>query len=196
MLQLLAGAALVGVAMYIYDGLQQRSSSERNRWYAKREEVQRSIEWHREQISQHLKYAQHSYDFQVLMDMRFSCIKVADEAYKLLQDAKVSLDAIGQSIVETKTQRDLLIANKKIAKSKTERDEIQTEIDSLQQLRAVLFSNKDEIKKERDEFSSRVKELNVKTHDLNIAIRDRTGSKGREWYQRLEARKAQNNWFF
>jgi uncharacterized coiled-coil DUF342 family protein len=206
MLQLFAGAALFGVAMYIYDSLQQRSSSERNRWYAKREEVQRSIEWHREQITQHLEQAKQSYDFHVLVNMHFSGVKVADEAYKLLKDARVSLDAIGTALVETKTQRDLLFAKRKDTKSKEDRDEISKEIDSLQQLRKSLFENKDEIKRERDELSEKVKKLNSEVHDLKNAINERTGSKGREWYQRLEARKAQkrhssnnsglNDWYF
>jgi FtsZ-binding cell division protein ZapB len=190
-LHILAGMALVGAAVWIYDELQGCSSRERTRWYAKREQVQRSIEWHREQITQHLGNAQQSYNFQVLVDMHFSCVKVADEAYKLLQDARISLDKMGEALIKTREQRDLLFAQKKAARSKAERDELEQEIASLQQLREQLFKDKNEIKKQRDEFFNRVKELNGKTHDLKTAINERTGFKGREWYQRLEARKVQ-----
>ncbi len=191
MLPVIAGVALIGAGVWIYNELQEQSSRERERWRSKRDEVQRSIEWHEEQIENHLDDARDSYDFKVLIDMHHSCVKVADQAYLLLKDARTSLDKIGEAIVKTKEQRGLLFSAKKEAKSKTERTELQEEIDSIQELRSKLFDDKDEIKKQRDEFQSKVKDLNHKTHMLKISIKERTGSRGIDWYERLEARKAQ-----
>lgn len=193
MLPVIGGLLLIGAGAWIYNELQEQSSNERERWRSKRDEVQRSIEWHEEQIENHLDEARHSYDFKVLIDMHFSCVKVADQAYSLLKDARTSLDKIGEAIVKTKEQRELLFTQKKDAKSKTERTDIQNEITSIQELRKKLFDDKDEIKKQRDEFQFRVKELNSKTHTLKINIKDRTGSRGVEWYQRLEERKARRS---
>ncbi|MAY13739.1 MAG: hypothetical protein CMI06_00205 [Oceanospirillaceae bacterium] len=191
MLPVIGGILLVGAGVWIYNELQDQSSAERERWRSKRDEVQRSIEWHEEQIENHLDDARNSYDFKVLIDMHYSCVKVADQAYSLLKDARTSLDKIGEAIVKTKEQRDLLFSRIKEAKSKAERTEIQEEITSIQELRSKLFEDKDEIKNQRDEFQYRVKELNSKTHMLKISIKERTGSRGIDWYERLEARKAQ-----
>lgn len=191
MFPIVAGIALFGASVWIFNELQEQSSRERERWLSKREEVQRSIEWHEDQIDNHLDDASNSYDFKVLIDMHYSCVKVADQAYLLLKDARTSLDKIGEAIVKTKEQRELLFASKKKAKSKTERTELQEEADSIQVLRGKLFDDKDDIKRQRDAFQSKVKDLNHKTHMLKIAIKERTGSRGTEWYERLEARKAQ-----
>ncbi len=193
MLPLIAGLALIGAGVWIYNELQDQAGAERERWRSKREEVQRSIEWHEAQIRDHLSRARESYDFKVLVDMHFSCMKVADQAYSLLKDAITSLEKIGEAIAKTKEQRDLLFDKKKASNNKEDRDEIQQEISSIQDLRSKLFADKVEIKKQRDEFLSKVKDLNSKTHDLKISIRDRTGSKGQEWYARLEMRKALRN---
>lgn len=190
MLPVIGALALVGAGVWIYNELQEQSSAERERWRTKRDEVQRSIEWHEEQIEIHLDEARQSYDFKVLIDMHFSCVKVSDQAYILLKDARVSLNKIGEAIVKTKEQRELLFNKKKEAKSKIERTEIQNEISSIQELRKKLFGDKDEIKMQRDKFQSHVKNLNSKTHALKMSIKDRTGSQGLEWYERLEERKA------
>lgn len=190
MLPVIGALALVGAGVWIYNELQEQSSEERERWRTKRDEVQRSIEWHEEQIESHLDEARQSYDFKVLIDMHFSCVKVADQAYTLLKDARTSLNKIGEAIVKTKEQRELLFNKKKEAKSKTERTEIENELSSIQELRKKLFDDKDEIKLQRDEFQSRVKDLNSKTHTLKMSIKDRTGNRGAEWYERLEERKA------
>lgn len=186
MLPVLAG---VGAGIWIYNELQEQSAAERERWRSKREEVERSIEWHEEQIENHLDEARQSYDFKVLIDMHYSCVKVADQAYSLLKDARISLDKIGEAIVKTKEQRDILFKRKKETISLSEKNEIQEEINSIQQLRTSLFYDKDEIKKQRDTFQDRVKDLNRKTHTLKISIKERTGTRGIEWFERLEARK-------
>jgi small-conductance mechanosensitive channel len=193
MLPVIAGLALVGAGIWIYNELQEQAGAERERWRSKRAEVQRSIEWHEAQIREHLSQARASYDFKVLIDMHYSCMKVADQAYSLLKDARTSLDKIGEAITKTKEQRNLLFEKKKASQSQPEKNEIQQEITSILELRSKLFEDKDEIKKQRDEFLLKVKDLNSKTHDLKISIRDRTGSKGIDWYARLEARTAIKN---
>ncbi|HCG7935012.1 TPA: hypothetical protein NJ875_001342 [Vibrio parahaemolyticus] len=190
MLQVLAGAVLVGAGLWIYNELQEQSAVERERWRSKREEVEKSIEWHEEQIENHLDEARNSYDFKVLIDMHYSCVKVADQAYSLLKDARTSLNKIGEALVKTKEQRDILFTRKRSSSDQAEKSEIQEEINSIQELRTKLFDDKDEIKQQRDVFQARVKELNSKTHVLKMSIKERTGSKGVEWYERLEARKA------
>ncbi|WP_146749207.1 hypothetical protein [Paracidovorax anthurii] len=116
-------------------------------------------------------------------------MKVADQAYSLLKDARVSQRKIGEAIRKTKEQLDLLFSKKRVSRDFGEKSEIQAEISSLQELRAKLFGDRDEIEVQRNQFEAKVKDLNAKTHDLKTSIRDRTGSKGQDWYARLEARK-------
>lgn len=189
MLPIIAGLALIGAGVWIYNELQEQAGAERERWRSKREEVKRSIEWHENQIQNHLSDARNSYDFKVLVDMHFSCMKVADQAYSLLKDARVSQRKIGEAIRKTKEQLDLLFSKKRVSRDFGEKSEIQAEISSLQELRAKLFGDRDEIEVQRNQFEAKVKDLNAKTHDLKTSIRDRTGSKGQDWYARLEARK-------
>lgn len=190
MLPIIAGIALVGAGLWIYNELEEETATERKRWKTKRAEVERSIEWHEEQITDHLDDARESYDFKVLIDMHYSCVKVADQAYSLLKDARYSLDKMGEAIIKTKKQRDTLFIQKKEARSKAKRDEIQLELGSIQQLRKKLFEDKDEMKLQRDTLYNKVKDLNGKTHALKISIKERTGNRGRDWYKRLEERKA------
>jgi len=190
MFPVIAGLALVGAGLLIFNELQKQAGAERERWREKRAEVERSIEWHEAQIRNHLSEARESYDFKVLVDMHYSCMRVANQAYALLKDARTSLDKIYEAIKKTKEQLNRLFEKKKASRSKTEKDEIQQEIDSIIKLKSQLHDDLHEIRNQKDEFLSKVRDLNSKTHDLKISIRDRTGVKGRDWYDRLMARIA------
>ena len=190
MLPIIAGVALIGAGMWIYNELQEQSSAEREKWRTKHNNLLRSIEWHEEQIESHLDDARKSYDFKELVDMHYSCVKVADQAYSLLKDARKSLDKISEAIVKTKLQRDLLFKQKIDEIDKERKNNIQEEINSIQNLRRKLFDDKDEIKKQREGFLAKVKNLNSTTHKLKINIKERTGIRGIYWYERLEERKA------
>lgn len=179
----------VGVAAYIIDELSEEAGKERDRWESKREEVEHDLQWHKEYIENHLNEARSDYDFHQLVNMHYSSVKVADEAYTLLKDAKVTLNAIGKAIGTAKKERDELKVKRRDATSKTQRDEITKEIDSLISLRKSLFSQKEEIKLQKTDFYSQVKSLNRQTMELKYLIRDTTGYKGEEWYERLEERR-------
>ncbi len=185
----LAVPVAIGVAAYIIDELSNEAGEERDRWESKREEVEHDLQWHKENIKRHLDEAKNTYDFHQLINMHYSSVKVADEAYKLLTDARVTLNAIGKAIGTAKKERDALREKRKKSKSKKEREEITKEIDSLISLRKQLFAQKEEIEEHKSEFYSRVKSLNTQTRELKFLIRDTTGYKGEEWYERLEQRK-------
>jgi hypothetical protein len=44
------------------------------------------------------------------------------------------------------------------------------------------------MKQQRDHLLSEVRKFNAQTHALKIAIRDRCGYEGADWYARLEER--------
>lgn len=185
----LAIQVAVGVAAYIIDELSDEAGEERERWESKREEVEHDLQWHKENIENHLNEARSTYDFHQLVNIHYSSVKVADEAYTLLKDARVTLNAIGKAIGTARKERDELKEKRRDAKPKTKRDEFTKEIDSLISLRKSLFSQKDEIELQKADFYSQVKSLNKQTMELKYLIRDSTGYKGEEWYERLEERR-------
>ena len=182
-------AVLIGAAG-IYDAIEKSSSTERERWRTKREEIERNIQWHNKQISNHIDNAQYSYNYKTLVDNHHSCMLTADLAYSVLEDAKVHLSILGESIVKVKKQREKLFEKKRRSTSSHQSSKIQQEINNIQELRKKLFGAQDEIKKRKNKLYMQVKELNNKTHNLKIEIRD-SGIKGREWYERLEVRTSQ-----
>jgi len=186
----LAPVAVVGVAAAVYSMFDADARNARERWERQRQDVQRTVAEHRANIERNLASAQASYDFHLLTDLHFSSHRVADHAHKALQDARKSLDVMGKMLVEAKSKREELKEKKRATRSREDRAEIQKEIDLLNELRAGIFPDKDAVKAQRDELHAAVRRMNERTRELKLAIRDRCGSKGRDWYDRLEARTA------
>jgi len=186
---------VIGAAVWILDELSEEAGDARNRWEDKRDEVEKNISWHDQEIQKHLKRAQSSYSYHLLVQKHFESVKVSDQAYKLLSDVKISLNAIGKAVVKAKDQRDRLIGERKRTNDRLHREELSREIDSLVLLRRHLFSEKDQILSQKEEVYCKVKLLNQQTEKLKYAIRDTTGYKGKEWHNRLEIRKNRKNAF-
>lgn len=87
MFWVIAPIVAVGVVAAIMSSASEGERSARRNWESKREEVKKTVEEHRKNIETHLKQAQQSYDF------HFSSHRVADSAYKLLNDARDSFGA-------------------------------------------------------------------------------------------------------
>jgi len=182
LLGLVVGGALI---------LSEEAKQSRRRWAERYREVERTVEEHRANIEAHLVDAQASCNFHLLRNVYVSSFKVADEAYKLLTDARESLNGIGQALIDAKTRINELKEKRESKElSPEERVNIQKEIDDLFELRKALFPDKDKVKQERDHLLEEVKKLNQQTHNLKEAIRDRCGYGGRLWYAKLERRKA------
>jgi hypothetical protein len=158
------------------------------RWELERDRVQRRVEEHRRNIERHLHEAQSSYDFHLLVDLHFSSFRIADEAYKLVTDARTSLAAIGRMLVACKSEREEL--KKKLADTNDPslRSDYKQRLQEIYSLRTKFFDDKDKLTEERDHFRAEVNRLNAQTRTLKEAIRDRCGSRGREWYEKLEER--------
>lgn len=186
----LAVPAVVGAAAVIWSIFDDDAKEAQQRWHTARQEAQRTVEECRSHIEENLAEAQESYDFHFLTDLHFSSFRIADHAYSLLSDSRVSLDAMNRMLVEAKTKRAELKERKKRASSSDERGDLNKEIQMINELRNAVFPQKDALKQQRNDFHAEVKRLNRQTHRLKVAIRDRCGIRGQEWYERLEARKA------
>lgn len=160
----------------------------RVRWQNEHRNVKKTIKEHQRNIKQNIEKAQKSYNFHLLTDLHFSSMKVANHAYSLLNDSKTTLDAMGKMLVDAKKKRNELYKEKKNTQDKNRKKDIQKEIQLINDLRSQIFPDKDNVKQQRKDMLEEVKKLNHQTRNLKLAIRDRCGSKGRDWYNRLEAR--------
>lgn len=175
----------------LYDYITNNEREARERWERKRRKVQKTVEEHRENIEAHIHEARDSYNFKLLTDIHFSSFVVADSAYNLLDDARISLNAIGNILLKTKKDKEQFSAQLNETRNKGERNSIIENIKVLNDFRRSVFDDKDKVKAERDNLLSEVKRLNQQTNELKIFIRERCGKKGIDWYDRLEERRKQ-----
>lgn len=179
---------VLGIANAILNRLRQTAAAERQRWERDFRQVENQIKSCDQQIQQKIARAQYTVDFHVLTQLHFESMKVANQAYGLLKDARIALDAIGQAIKEAGEQRNRLIAEKRRTWNPFRSSQLEQEISALIELRNQLSPDKDALKAQRDHFLGQVQSLNARTHALKIAIRDRCGAQGLDWYNRLEER--------
>lgn len=183
-----AALGVLGIANAILSRLRQSAAVQRERWQRDYQQVQSQIQYYDGQIQAKIAQAKYSVDFRVLTQLHFESMKVADQAYGLLKDARIALDAIGQAIKEAGEQKNRLIAEKRGTWNPVKSSQLEQEISALIELRNQLFPDKDALKAQRDHFYTQVQSLNARTHALKIAIRDRCGAQGMDWYNRLEER--------
>jgi len=178
----------IGVANGILNRLRNKAAKERQRWAEQHQKVQQQIQYYNKQIEQKIRVSQGIVDFHILTNLHFESMKVADHAYNLLTDSRIALNAIGEAIVETAKEKNIMISKKRSSWLISKQQQYEQEIVALKQLRDHLTTDKNELKKQRDLFQLQVTKFNARTHSLKIAIRDRCGSKGQDWYNRLESR--------
>ena len=128
------------------------------------------------------------YDFHQLVDLHYSCMKVANEAYKLLNDAKNQWALFMMLSINSKLTALNYLMIKKKAMIMKRKKEIQAEINMIKEIIDGLYSELDLIKKDKEHFYQELKAFNLKTSSIKYRIRDNTGYKGFDWYNRLQER--------
>lgn len=192
MIWVLPVLAAVGVGAWIYNAVTEEEQQAQRDWQKKRNSVEKNVLKRRKEIEHHIRQAQSSYNFHYLVKMHYSSVQIANAAYKLLDDARISLRAIGTMINNTKQRKLSLERDLAFAKGQKNRDAIVRIIEELKQINAsrrALFEEKDKQKAEKDNLYQEVKRLNQQTGELKQHIRYRCGSKGQIWFQNLERRK-------
>ena len=178
-----AGVVAAGAVKLILDSFSEQERRARKDWQNKYSEVKRTTAEHREHIEKHLKQAQNSYDFHVLTDMHFSSMIVANAAYKALDNAKISQRAITKGIrktrAEIKQQQDKI----DLESSYEQRGVLIEEIKLIRQLLKEFYTEVNTLKKQTQKLYDEVQQLNAQTGALKLAIRDRCGLRGGEWYE-------------
>ena len=201
----LVGGLAGGLIGHIYSAVSEEEREARQRWEEMLWEVERSVEEHQRNIEAHFAQAQYSYNFQVLVDEHYLSMKTADVAYKLLDDARSSENGMNKMLKEAKDQRTLLRERLKEArkikdkgfiffkkprekKNKALIRDIELQLKEIRELRESIFEDRDKVKAQRLSFLQEVRELNNRTRELKELIRDECGTRGLDWFNRLEER--------
>lgn len=195
MIPVIIGAAVGITVLEIIKALQNEAGQSRARWESSYQSLVRTIEEHEENIKQHIERINYSCDFNELRDLHYSSSKVADEAYRLKQDAKKSIESQFSAINQIKTEIDRLFISKRDSKNREEKATFQKEIEATLDLKNQLYSDLSSLKEQYNDYKGKVEHFNQVTSILKYAIRDRCGPKGREWFEQLQARinKKKNN---
>lgn len=189
MLWLIPLALAGGAIAVLLSGVRDDERQARQRWNDLHAAAERSVEEHQRNIDRHLAATQSSFDFSLLVDVHYSCMRVADSTYSVLKDADTSLRAIVRildNISAAKSERKALID---AAKSREEKYAFVTELRTINDFKTQVLSDYYKVKEEKQALLEKVQKLNSDTARLKYAIRDRCGSKGADWYLRLEQRK-------
>jgi len=195
----------IGVGLkLIYDAVTEDEREARYSWEEKRVQVENSIESHRRNIEEHLSHAQYCYDFYVLVDLHYSSMQVADTAYRLLDEAKKSFSGMTKMIEKAKEQRTVLETELNQLRSTKPKDAnaIKASVNQLKlinQMKRSIYDDRDKVKAQREALLTEVQQLNNRTRELKLYIKERCGCKGEDWYYRLEERKrikrkSEGNW--
>lgn len=180
----------IGGAALIYNWLSQEASDTRKRFESRYDDLVRDLEWHNENLRHHVEQAQYSADFHLLTNVHFSSFKVADATYDALRDARKSQASVQEAIDQARSKkRDL---NSELRKKPTSerRQEILNELHEFDRFISILIGDIKDISEKVFNLKTEIEQLNTRTRELKLAIRDRCGLRGREWYERLEARSA------
>jgi len=183
----------IGLALVALAWLDNEAGEKQRNWEEKNKEYEDEIDRLNNELIDILETNNQYMDFKELIDLHYQSFSTADRTKLLLEDANTSLKAIGQTIMtlkENKKEVENQIYNE-IDKNK--KKEYKEELSSIISTRKMLFSNQDNIKEQRNSLSKKLKEFNSNTRKLKLAIRDNTGQKGRDWYNRLEKRIEQKN---
>ena len=183
------GVMVVGT---LIDAFDDATADKKRSWERNREEFNREYQYHRRSIENHLKQAETYAEFYRLVGEHFQATQVANVAYANLKDARETLNTMNKALRKTKKVKGELKdkLNQCHHKNKKERSQYLEEIRKLNKFRTELFEQRDILMAQKEDYLMKVHDLNQQAHQLKILIRDNTGSKGYEWYQRLEERKA------
>lgn len=196
MIWVLPVLAAVGVGAWIYNSVTEEEQQAQRDWHKKSKSVEKTVSKRRKEIERHIRQAQSSYNFHYLVEIHYSSVQIANAAYKLLDDARISLRSISTMLNNVKQQKLSLERDLAFAKGQKNRAAIIRIIEELKQINAyrrALFEEKDKQKAEKDNLYQEVKRLNQQTGELKQHIRLRCGNKGLTWFLNLEQRKKQRS---
>ena len=183
----LLGAVIIGgLALALLD---RETQNQHDRWQSKQSQLRRETAQQRERPQRAMQNSQDYQEYKEYIELHYASVLTANQAFDLYQSAKHVLDSLykqlknsGEHIQLLKEQRQKLQGN--------EREVTHQMLKQQYELHTQLKVAIEGYKTQKDLYLTDVRSLNEATAQLKQHIRLYTGKAGREWYQRLEQRRA------
>ncbi len=184
-------APIAFLAYSIYDRFSNKEKKAKKNWEENRLNVEKRIKEQERKIESYLAYKKTEEDYYNLIDVHFSSMRIADQAYNLLTYSKIYYDAMNRNIKLTSDRKDKIL---KLFQTKIKYEKklkLTEELEQIKEVRKALFNDKETLNNQTKEFKIKLKEFNKRTSKFKFQIRDNCGVKGKEWFERGEQRKKQ-----
>jgi hypothetical protein len=170
---------IVGAAKVILDALRREAARERKAWEDEAKKIDDLVQKQSREIERVQRQSLKAADIARLTALHQESHQLGDRAYRSLEGARKTLDAMGKAIVETAQARKTIEERKRNA-SGPQRIELEQEIRSLHKLRdEILTPDKDKVKAERDRILANVRTLNAQTARLRDTLNQLRGPRRR-----------------
>ncbi len=186
MLQVVA-LGVLGVAVYAL--LSSERQTQHDRYQRKYRQVRRESEQHRRAIAERIQKNQAYADYRQAVAEHHAAAQTGQQVYELYDCAKQTLVALSeqadicqQMIIELKQQRKALTGEA--------REQVHQMLEQKYQLSQQIRVAIVQYKAEKTQHWQELQQLNSETRRLKLFIRDQMGQAGREWFARLEMRRA------
>tara|TARA_R110001583_G_scaffold66088_3_gene190387 strand:- start:81 stop:674 length:594 start_codon:yes stop_codon:yes gene_type:complete len=177
-----------GIGAIIYSAMHKRTEAVQNTWSSARGQVKRSIEEQQAELDRYYADKKNHLNFRELCNLHYCSHCVANEVHQQLKTPRLLLAEINKTLAELKQQKELLEQKLKLSSSNVAINRIKNDLKSIIIVRKNSFTQRDQLQQEIAEILTLQKKLNADTSELKYRIRDTCGSRGEEWFNRLEQR--------
>lgn len=187
---LVFGIAVASVAAAAYAWLSNEEQSAMNSYHSSSRRLAREVAERQGQLNSYKQTNRATQDFYRHIELHYNSVLTANDCYafydvqkQMLTMLSVRIDALIKQIIELKKQRDEASGSVKAQI----REQLNAVHGSLKQAK----HERSNIKQQKEALLLELRDINYKTHELKLYLRDHCGQKGRDWYQRgLERRSA------
>lgn len=187
MLNIIVGAVVIGgLALALLDS---ETRNQHDLWQRKQGQLRRETAHQRERLQHAMQHSQDYQAYKQYIEMHYASVQTANQAFSLYQSAKHVLNSLyeqlkisGEKIQHLKAQRQHQTARELHATKHL----LQQQYEIHKQIKIAI----EQYRNQKNEYFNEVQKLNEATAQLKQYIRFNTGKAGREWYQRLELRRA------
>lgn len=176
------------IAYGLYKAMQSRTESTQKTWADARTQVKEKLSEQQSLLNQFYFHHQQQRTFHELCNLHYQSHNVANDVYKQLQTPRTLIRELNKSLHEAKIKQQELQQQLNPQLDHITRTHKLQEIKHLKDLRRCLFEHRDALQQEIDTLQQQLHTLNADTSKLKERIRDTCGSRGQEWYQRLQLR--------
>lgn len=188
-MELLIGAIFVfGFAQILKEELEAKAAKKYEEFKIRSEEYKEKINNAKKELYRELDRVITDSNFTDLCKYHYNCMLLADEAYNESENISQVINDVYLTIKKAKEKKSNLYYKKENLKRNGEYKEagnISKEMNNIQDFIDELYVRMDKLKKEKQDYISLVKELNVNTRRLKLKIRD-SGKRGLEWYNNIQ----------